>query len=548
VNVPDSFDFIVVGAGSAGCALAARLSEDPRGWQVLLIEAGGRDTNPWIHVPLGVGKLLTDPGYAWPFETEAQPQMGGKTVYWPRGRILGGSSSLNGMAYVWGDPAEYDAWARAGIEGWSWKDLLPWFTRLEQTDGAATEGRGRTGPVRITDRARYDPDPLSDAYIAAWQQAGVAPTRDYNLVRYEGVRYLEQTAWRGRRWNTATAYLGPARSRANLTVLTGALVQRIEFDGTRAIGVKVLQGERRFSIRAHREVLVSAGAVQSPQLLEVSGIGDRARLDSIGVPVRAHRPSVGESMSDHLQLRCTYRTTAPITINDIMRSRWHKLRVGLQYVLTRKGLMANTSSTAHAITRSDTALDRPDVMVRIYHISGKDRYARNTGGGAAGGIDPFSGFSIGGFKLYPQSRGSIHARTPDMADAPAIQPNYLQHPEDRATALRLLRLIRHVAAQPAMKDWIIAEERPGGACVSDEELLDYARETGQTAWHTVGTCRMGVDPDSVVDPQLRVRGVEGLRVADISIMPTIASSNTNAPAIMIGEKAAAMVLDTHRAS
>jgi choline dehydrogenase len=535
----EDFDYVVVGAGSAGCALAARLSEDPRGLRVLLLEGGGPDDNRWIHVPLGVGKLLTDERYAWRFETEPQAGLAGQRVYWPRGRVLGGSSALNGMAYVWGDPAEYDRWAAAGLEGWSSADLLPYFRRLESNPYAAHPARGRDGPVRITDRGRYDPDPLSDAYVRAWVQAGVAETPDYNAVRYEGVRYLEQTAHRGRRWSAAVAYLRPARGRPNLRVITRVLVERVCFEGTRATGVRYRRDDGSTGeVRARREVLLCAGAVQSPQLLELSGIGGRERLARLGVPVVADLPAVGEHMSDHLQVRCTYRTTRPITINDVMRSPWHRLRVGLQYLATRKGLMSNTSSTAHAITRTDPSLDGPDVMVRIYHISGRDRYSRSPGAG----IDPHSGFSIGGFKLYPVSRGSIHAVSPDAAVAPSIQPNYLAEQADRDTVVRLLRLIRTVAAQPALQPWIVDEQRPGADAVSDEALLDYAREIGQTAWHTVGTCRMGAPHEAVVDTQLRVHGVTGLRVADISVLPTIASSNTNAPAIMVGEKAADMVL------
>jgi len=528
-------DYVVVGAGSAGCALAARLAEDPRGPRVLLLEAGGDDSHPWIRVPLGVGRLLTNARYAWPFETVPQSGLAGQRVYWPRGRVLGGSSSLNGMAYVWGDPLEYDAWAAQGLEGWSWAELQPYFARMESNPFTTHPARGRHGPVRITDRGRHDPDPLSDAYVRAWIEAGVAPTADYNVESYEGVRYLEQTAHRGRRWNAATAYLRPARGRANLEVRTGALVERIVFEGRRAVGVSLRRDDGSTEIvRARREIVLCAGAVQSPQLLEVSGVGDGGRLRALGVPVIADLPDVGEHMSDHLQVRCTYRTTRPITINDIMRSPWHRARVGLQYLLTRKGLMANTSSTAHAITRTDPSLARPDVMVRIYHISGKDRYSRSPGAG----IDPHSGFSIGGFRLYPESRGSIHAVSPDVRTPPEIQPNYLAAESDRRTALGLMRLIRRVAAQPALAPWIVREERPGAGIDSDEALLEHVREIGQTAWHTVGTCRMGARGEGVVDPRLRVRGVDALRVADISVLPTIVSSNTNAPAMMIGEKAA----------
>lgn len=533
------WDYVVVGAGSAGCALAARLAADPRGFRVLLLEGGGPDDNPWIHVPLGVGRLLTNERYAWRFETEPQPGLVGQRVYWPRGRVLGGSSAVNGMAYVWGDPAEYDRWAAQGLEGWSWADLKPIFRRLESNPYSDHPDRGRDGPVRITDRGVRDRDPLSDAYVRAWTEAGVAETPDYNAVSYEGVRYLEQNGWRGRRWTAAVAYLRPARARANLEVRTRVLVERVLFDGRRASGVRLRRDDGSVeTVEARREVVLCAGAVQSPQLLELSGIGDASRLAALGLAVVADRPAVGENMSDHLQVRCTYRTTRPITINDVMRSPWHRMRVGLQYVLTRKGLMAGTSSTAHAITRTDPALDRPDVMVRIYHISGKDRYSRSPGAG----IDPFPGFSIGGFRLYPASRGSIHAVSPDAAVQPSIQPNYFADPSDRDTAVRLLRLVRRVAAQPAMRPWIVAEQRPGDGVVSDEALLDYARECGQTAWHTVGTCRMGSAADGVVDARLRVHGVERLRVADISVMPTIASSNTHAPAMMIGEKAADLIL------
>lgn len=531
----EPYDYVVVGAGSAGCALAARLSEDPRGFRVLLLEGGGPDDHHWIKIPLGVGRLLTNERYAWRFETEPQRHLHGQRVYWPRGKVLGGSSSLNGMAYVWGDPVEYDGW---NLAGWSAAELQPYFRRMEANPYSSYEARGKDGPMRITDRGHRDPDPLSDAYVRAWVEAGVAETPDYNVVSYEGVRYLEQTVHNGRRWNTAHAYLRPARRRPNLEVLTDALVQRVTFAGTRATGVEYRRDGKVLVACACREVLLCAGAVQSPQLLELSGIGERQLLDRFDIPVVAERPAVGENMSDHLQLRCTYRTTRPITINDVMRSTYHRMRVGLQYVLTRKGLMANTSSTAHAITRSSPSLDRPDVMVRIYHISGRDRYSRSQ----LGGIDPFPGFSIGGFKLYPASRGFVHIQSPDAAVAPAIQPNYLDHPEDRASALRLLRLIRRVASQPALAPWVVAEERPGPAVTGDDDLLDYARESAQTAWHTVGTCSMGDAADAVVDTRLRVHGVSALRVVDISVMPTIASSNTNAPAIMIGEKGADLVL------
>ena len=537
----NDFDYIIVGAGAAGCALASRLTQCGR-YSVLLLEAGPPDDSFWIHLPLGVGKLLNNSRYAWTFETEQQAELNGRRIYSPRGKVLGGSTSINGMAYIWGDPEEFDRWRASGNPGWGFADVHPYFKRMESNPYTGDPHRGHSGPVMITDRKRRDRDALSDAFVKACLQASIPETPDYNTSSYEGVRYLEQTAHRGRRCSTAVAYLRDARRRVNLNIETEALTTRVLWDGRRAIGVEYLQDGVKRTARARSEVLLAAGAIQSPQVLELSGVGNGELLRQLGIPVVAHVPAVGENMFDHIQLRCTFRTNIPITINDVMRSFWHRMRFGVQYLFTRKGLLAGTSSTAHAIARTSDLLERPDVMVRIYHISGKDRFSRSS----EAGLDPYSGFSIGGFKLHPRSHGFVHVRSANPHDAPRIDPRYLADQSDQQTAVGLLRLIRRIAGQPAMQPYIVEETRPGPAVESDSALLEYARDIGQTAWHTVGSCRMGAAGDSVVDARLRVHSLQGLRVIDASIMPSIPSSNTMAASIMIGERGADLVLEDAR--
>lgn len=541
-EVNGAFDYIVVGAGSSGSALATRLSEDPL-CRVLVLEAGEQNAaNIWLRIPLGVGKVLGNPALIWPFFTEPEKELRGRKINSLRGRGLGGSGAVNGLAWVRGEAAEFDRWRASGLEGWGFDDVLPFLKKVEDYPPGDPRLRGRGGPIKVIDRGRWDRDELSEAYRRACIEAGIPENDDYNGEKFEGVGFLQQSIANGLRCSGWTAYLRPVRNRPNLTILTGAAATRVLFEGKRACGVEFVQGGTRASARARGEVVLSAGAIKSPQLLELSGVGDAARLASHGIPVVAHVPGVGEDFHEHLQFRFTYECTKAITINDLMRSPLRKLSAGATFLLTRRGLLSGTSSTVHALAKSDPRLESPDLKIQLALISGKDRMARSR----AAGIDEFPGFSIGTFKIRPESRGSVHIRSSDPLADPAMRVNYLTHPGDIETYRRAVVLMRNIASQPSLAPYIKRETRPGPEVTAPDDLIDYIRETGQTAWHAVASCRMGVDDMAVTDARLRVKGVIGLRVADISVMPTIVSPNTNAPAFMIGEKAADMILrDRH---
>ncbi len=523
-------DYIVIGAGSAGCVVAARLSENPA-VRVLVLEAGGEDRGMWIHIPLGYGKTITDKRVNWMYETEPDPQLHGRKVFWPRGKVLGGSSSINGLLYVRGQAQDFDHWRQLGNAGWAYGDVLPYFRRSEQRIGAGDDAlHGRAGPLGVSDLP--DRTALCESYIQAATEEGIPRTEDFNGAAQEGVGYYHVTAKNGRRSSAATAFLRPAMKRPNLTVLTEAMASRIVLDGRRAAGVAFSHAGVAKLAKAKREVILCGGAINSPHLLMVSGIGLAAHLRDSGVEVLHDLPGVGQNLQDHFQARLTYRCRYPVTLNDVMMSKWRMALAGLQYATARRGPLTISAGQVGIFARTRPELETPDIQFLLIPFS-----AARPGEG----LDKFSGFLQNCCQLRPESRGEILLRGPDAATYPAIHANYLSTELDRRTLVEGLKLGRRIAARPAMQHWIEAEHLPGKDVQGDDGLLEHARRFGGSIFHPSGTCKMGRDPMAVVDDQLRVHGMEGLRVADASIMPTVVSGNTNAACIMIGEKAADLV-------
>lgn len=523
-----TYDYIIVGAGSAGCVLANRLTASGR-YRVLLLEAGPRDRDPWIHVPLGYGKLFTKSSVNWRYYSEPEPQLDGRQVYSPRGKVLGGSSSINGLVYIRGQREDFDGW---NIPGWGFDDLLPYFKRSEDQSRGADAWHGVGGPQAVSDLP--DRHELCDAFIAAAGEVGIPRNDDFNGASQEGAGYYQATSRNGRRSSTATGFLRPAERRSNLTVATRALATRVLFEGTRGVGVEYRRGNTVMRAHAAREVLLAAGAFNSPQLLQLSGVASRELLGAHGVPVVAELPAVGEDLQDHFYVRTVWRCSRPITFNDDMASWRRKMAVGLKYLLARRGPLTVSAGYAGAFARTRPELVRPDVQLYFINFSAPK---------AGDSLHPFSAFTCSMCPLRPQSRGSVRIRSADPREAPAIRYNFLSTEDDRNTAVAGLRLLRRLVRSPAMRPYVAAEEAPGERVQSDADWLGFCREAGGSVYHPVATCRMGTDARAVTDPRLRVRGLSGVRVIDASVMPAVVSGNINAAVIALAEKGADLVLE-----
>jgi choline dehydrogenase len=529
-------DYVIIGAGSAGCVLANRLTASGR-HSVLLLEAGPRDTNPWIHVPLGYGKLFATPSVNWMYQSEPEPELNGRSVFTPRGKVLGGSSSINGLVHVRGQREDFDEWARLGNTGWGYADVLPYFRKSEDQQQGEDAYHGVGGPLAVS--ALPDRHQLCDAFITAAGEIGIPRNDDFNGERQEGAGYYHTTARRGRRASCAVAYLRPAQKRSNLRVETGALVTRIRFEGLRAVGVDYRLGGTTHTVRAQREVLLCGGSFNSPQLLQLSGVGPRMLLESHGIPIVLDAAGVGQALQDHFYVRTVWKCTQPITFNDDMATLTGRIGMGLRYAFLRRGPLTVSAGYAGAFVRTRPKDSRPDVQLYLINFS-TDKMGTT--------LHRFSGFTASMSPLRPESRGFVRIRSADPLEPPAIQYNFMTTDNDRRTVIDGLKTIRRLIQASAMNPYVLAEHAPGHDVQTDDAWLDYARRAGGTVYHPTSTCRMGRDPLAVVDERLRVRGVAGLRLVDASIMPQVVSGNSNAATIMIAEKGADMILADARSA
>lgn len=532
-----TFDYVIVGAGSAGCVVANRLSADPD-VSVLLLEAGGKDNYHWIHIPVGYLYCMNNPRTDWLFKTEAEPGLNGRVLDYPRGRVLGGCSSINGMIYMRGQSRDYDQWRQLGNTGWGWDDVVPYFLKSEDQAAVPPDDMHAEGGEWRVENQRLSWDVL-DAFQEAAAQEGIPPTNDFNRGDNHGCGYFHVNQRSGLRWNTSRAFLKPAKNRTNLTVLTHAEADHIDFDGKKVTGLTLRLKGAPARVRAAGEVILCAGSIGSPQILELSGIGQAEILKNHGVDVVHNLKGVGENLQDHLQVRCAYRVHGVGTLNERANSLIGKAGIALEYLLKRSGPMSMAPSQLGAFAKSDPSMEFPNLQYHVQPLT-LEKFGEP--------LHPFPAITASVCNLRPESRGSVHIKSGTPGEKPSIRPNYLSAPADRRVAVEAIRLTRRIVNQPAMAQFSPEEFKPGPSIVSDDDLASAAGDIATTIFHPVGTAKMGSDDTSVVDDRLRVHGIQGLRVVDASVMPTITSGNTNSPVIMIAEKAADMIREDRRAT